>query len=232
MDFVTDRIHDAFGPQAAVDKAKSWASAGGANAWYLHLVMGQWQQAAGDQSGAEAQFQQAVSLATKEREKVQACISIALFYQANKQLPQAEKAYLDALKVSPRNPDAMNNLAYLYANDMNQPDKAMPYIKSAVQMLPDNASVLDTYGWVLAKSGSYDQAISALRGAMTLGGDDPAPRYHLGWTFEKMGRTVEAGRQYQDGLALLQDKRTDPLYEVLKQAKDRIDQQNKGGETP
>ncbi len=57
----------------------------------------------------------------------------ALLYQANKR-EQAAKAFEEMLKVAPDDPDGINNVAYILAEDLNRPKEALPYAKRAADL--------------------------------------------------------------------------------------------------
>ena len=60
----------------------------------------------------------------------------------------AEQGYREALRVAPRFAVAANNLAWLLADRLGRPSEARPFAELAVRLLPRNARVLDTRGWV------------------------------------------------------------------------------------
>ena len=70
---------------------------------------------------------------------------------------------------------ALNNLAYLYTNTLNQPQKAKPLIERALRQRPGDMNLLDTYAWTLAKLGKNEQALEYLRKVVRggLAGVDP-----------------------------------------------------------
>ena len=72
---------------------------------------------------------------------------------------------------------ALNNLAYLLADDLNRPEEALPYIEEAVRLARDTGAVLDTHGWVLILVGRYREGIGILTRAIEL--DQNAAEYHL-----------------------------------------------------
>jgi Tfp pilus assembly protein PilF len=133
----------------------------------------------------------------------------------------SEKAYLESLSVAPDNNDALNNLAYLYVEYLNQPDKAFPYAQRAYILSPGVANVADTYGWVLAKLKRYDKAIDVLEQVIEVPEGNPAFRYHLGWVYEQTGQRDKARGQYESALTATTDDKA-PLYDLLKKAIERV----------
>lgn len=88
-----------------------------------------------------------------------------------------------------------NNLAYVLAKHLKQPEQALPYAEAAAQAAPLNAAVLDTLGWVYFESGRYRDADRVLQRAITTakGPDELVPAYlHLAQTKKATGDASEA----------------------------------------
>ena len=58
---------------------------------------------------------------------------------------------------------ALNNLACLYSEQLNDLNKAYDLARKAHELQPQEASAGDTLGWVLYKRGDYQQALSILQ---------------------------------------------------------------------
>jgi tetratricopeptide (TPR) repeat protein len=167
----------------------------------------------------------AAALATGPADQNAANRELGLAYAQTRQFPQAERAYLAALEADANDPAALNNLADLYVNDLDQPDKALPYATRAAELAPDNGSVLDTLGWALARTGSYDQAQQRLTAALrrvTHPASLAHVHYHLGWVQEQTLRRAEAAKQYRQGLEALKGQTDDPVYALLSEALERV----------
>ncbi|MBZ9612239.1 XrtA/PEP-CTERM system TPR-repeat protein PrsT [Rheinheimera maricola] len=83
-----------------------------------------------------------------------------------------------------------NNLANLHlASDI---DVALEHAEKALQLAPKQAFTLDTYGWVLAKKGQYQQAVATLRQANALNATNPSIQFHIAYTLVKLQRPAEA----------------------------------------
>ena len=72
----------------------------------------------------------------------------------------------------------LNNLAYAMgqAGDV---DGALPLAEKALALAPDNASILDTAGWLALQQGNRERAADLLRRAAATAPDNPAIRAHL-----------------------------------------------------
>ncbi|HAU38704.1 MAG TPA: hypothetical protein DCX07_13430 [Phycisphaerales bacterium] len=138
----------------------------------------------------------------------------------------AEKAYLDVLKELPNDLHALNNLAYMYTNELKRPDEGLPYAEKAARLRPNDANVQDTYGWTLAQTAAknptrWGEAQVALERSVAIEAL-AANCYHLGWVYEQRGRPADAARQYRRGLNLIQTKPADPLYKELTDGLKRV----------
>ena len=111
--------------------------------------------------------------------------------QADKALPHYEK--LLEIEVLPNRIFILNNMANIYLEKDIQ--KAKTYAEQAMGLGIVQAAVLDTHGWIKALMGEYNEALDILRRAHAMDSEDPAVRYHLGYTLLKLGRTEEARQE-------------------------------------
>jgi tetratricopeptide (TPR) repeat protein len=102
----------------------------------------------------------------------------ALLEQAG-QKQDAEAAYRAAIRISPDNGPALNNLAYMIAETGGNLDEALQYATRGEKLLPKLSQPLDTVGWVLLKQGNFDAAIGKFSEALGLDGANVSYREHL-----------------------------------------------------
>ena len=117
---------------------------------------------------------------------------LALIYEKTKDFPNARDAYEKVLSKSPDFVLALNNLAYLYAEQLNNLDKAYELAHKARDLQPAEAAVGDTWGWVLYKRGDYQQALAILQETAGKVPDNPEVQFHLGMASYMMGQTEAA----------------------------------------
>jgi len=99
--------------------------------------------------------------------------------------------------------EAYNFLGYMWADHNMNLDEAEAMIKHALESEPDNASYLDSLGWVEFRKGKFDQALNdLLRAAKAAEREDPVVFEHVGDAYLKLNRTREALEAWQKALAL------------------------------
>jgi putative PEP-CTERM system TPR-repeat lipoprotein len=103
---------------------------------------------------------------------------------------EALDAYKAVLKVEPENLVALNNAAW-YGYELGDPD-ALSFAERAFEVGPENASVLDTFGWILLAEGKNELAVENLSRAAELAPQAPAIRYHLAKALVAHGQSARA----------------------------------------
>ncbi len=222
---VVDQLRQAVGLDVAVSKMAEWVRARPENMAFHQVLGGLYSSAANFPKAAEA-FTKASALATRPADKAATERDLGLVYYQMGQFAQAEQAYLASLQAVKSDVTTLNNLAYMYVNDLDQASKGLPYAAQAAQLAPGNPDILDTYGWALAKSADYVEAERQLTRALQLTSAPEAAalvRYHLGWVCEQMRRFEEAGRHYNQGLEAVRDP-DDPLHKDLSEGLKRVAQ--------
>jgi Flp pilus assembly protein TadD len=114
-------------------------------------------------------------------------------YERKGELDRAVGAYKKGLELSPKNPAALNNIAYIYADQGKNLDEALELARRAVELAPNTPSIQDTLGYVHYRRGEYDRAESLLRKAAETLRNNATVHYHLGMTYYRLGRKEEAG---------------------------------------
>ncbi len=105
---------------------------------------------------------------------VQALSTIGDTYHQLDNEKEAFKAYEKALKINPRYAPVLNNYAYYLCIRGSRLSKAAAMSKITVELEPDNATYLDTYGWILHLQKKSKEAKPYFKHAMLYGGKDSA----------------------------------------------------------
>jgi tetratricopeptide (TPR) repeat protein len=117
--------------------------------------------------------------------------------------------------------EACNYLGYMWADHNMNLDEAETMIRRALESEPNNASYLDSLGWVEFRKGKFDQALTdLLRAAKGAERDDPVVFEHIGDTYLKLNRMADALAAWQKALTL--DPTNKNLAEKVEDTKKRI----------
>jgi putative PEP-CTERM system TPR-repeat lipoprotein len=95
----------------------------------------------------------------------------------NDQGEQAAEHYEWVLARQPTNLAALNNIAWLLRE--SNPPRALQLATRATELAPDNAAVLDTFGWILYLQEQYAEARTALQRAHDLAPRNAEIKGHL-----------------------------------------------------
>ena len=129
----------------------------------------------------------------------------------------AEKDLQMSLSLAPNTPSVLNYLGYMWAEHGWHVKEAIGMLQKALLLAPDDGATTDSLGWAYYMAGDYQTALFYLEKATDLTPDDPSVNAHLGDTYAKLGRDMEARRQWRRALGLLTpDNADDGLERQLK----------------
>ncbi|RDV13204.1 hypothetical protein DXT99_20900 [Pontibacter diazotrophicus] len=117
-------------------------------------------------------------------------------YNSLKEYEKADKAYEAVLAQDKDNEHVLNNYSYFLSLRNQNMEKAMEMAERLVKQHPTNPTYLDTYAWVLYKSGKYTEARKYLEQAVAIS-DDATIVEHYGDVLFKLGKKEEAVSQWQ-----------------------------------
>jgi tetratricopeptide (TPR) repeat protein len=138
---------------------------------------------------------------TKDNNDIPALVQLAALQQNLKHFPEARDAYEKILSAAPNFAIALNNLAVLYAEELQNLDKAYDLAKRARDQAPNDPHTGDTLGWVLFKRGEYRNALPLLQDSAGKLADQPEIQYHLAMTDYMLGNEEAAKAALQKALA-------------------------------
>ena len=107
-----------------------------------------------------------------------------------------------ALKLDPHHADTLNYLGYSYAERGIKIEQALSLTKQAVALKPDNGYYVDSLGWAFFKSGLLIEALTEIKRAVALVGDDPVIFEHLGDIYAKQEKLSDAREAWLHSLEL------------------------------
>jgi tetratricopeptide (TPR) repeat protein len=123
--------------------------------------------------------------------------------------------YENVLKANGNNPVALNNLAYLLAEDGRDLDRALTYASRAKQQLPNDDNVSDTLGWVYMKKKLADNALTIFKDLVKRNPTNAQYRYHLGMALFLKGDMPGAKQALQSALTLKPDVADEPKIKEM-----------------
>lgn len=119
-----------------------------------------------------------------------AMVAIGDSYHTLGQDKNAYKAYDRALKLNPAYLPVLNNYAYYLSLEGKKLKKAEKMSRITVEKDPDNATYLDTYGWILYLMKDYRRAKIYFKHAMLYGGRDSSTILgHYATVLKALGET-------------------------------------------
>lgn len=107
------------------------------------------------------------------------------------------------------NISALNALGYMLANHSQRYDEALALINKALQQSPEEAAIIDSYGWVLFKKGQVADAVTQLRKAYELF-PDPEVAAHYGEALLALGNSAAARSVWQQAVAAERESEARP----------------------
>ena len=179
----------------------------------VHFKLGEIYHNKKDYDKAIKAFDEAISLLkVSSAENWYLYYSRGMSYERSNQWEKAEKDFLYALELSPKQPLVLNYLGYTWIDYGINLKKAENFIKEAIKLRPKDGYFIDSLGWAYYRQGKYDLAVMELEKAVGLIPNDPVINDHLGDALFRAGYYNEAKYQWNRAL----------LYEPEKELKENI----------
>ncbi|MEX0684788.1 MAG: tetratricopeptide repeat protein [Balneolales bacterium] len=128
---------------------------------------------------------------------------------------EAYESYENALTYDSDNDVTLNNYAYYLLERDKNIEEAKAMAQKALAIKPDNASYLDTMGWIYFKLGDYEKAKEYIESALNAGSTSAEVMEHMGDVYEKLGDLDKARHWWEK--ALKEDEKRNHLQEKLTQ---------------
>ncbi|MCX7877589.1 MAG: tetratricopeptide repeat protein [Ignavibacteria bacterium] len=127
--------------------------------------------------------------------------NLGLVYDDLKMYDECDRLYEHAFKYHPDNNLLLNNYAYHLAERGERLKEAEEMSRKTIEREPENASYLDTYGWILFKMKDYKNALKYIDKAVKLSRNETLLD-HLGDVYEALGEIVKALKAWKEALQL------------------------------
>lgn len=138
-----------------------------------------------------------------------------LSWERRDRIDRAEADLRKILVTDPENVAALNALGYTLADRTKRYREALQLIDRARTADPDNAAIIDSYGWVLYRLGKTQEALVQLRRAWSLV-KDPEIAAHIGQVLWEQGKHEEADKYFDEA------RKLDPDNSALRRALDKV----------
>jgi tetratricopeptide (TPR) repeat protein len=163
----------------------------------LYLQMGESKLRGGDIPGALAALQTAGQRAPADARPI---LDLALLYERTERSEQARKEYEIVIQLQPDNATALNNLAYLDAEEGVDLDQALAHAQRARENLPGDLDVQDTLALVYIRKNLTNDGIRMLRDLVSRRPDSAPFHLHLALALYQKGDRPWARRELQTAL--------------------------------
>lgn len=178
-----------------------------------YLLLAEVLVAAGKQQPALERLEQ--GLARNPRD-VPAWMLVASLRENLGQWKEAAEAYRKVIEINPRSQPALNNLAYLLSERLQQTEEALDLARRARELAPRDPATADTLGWIAWRKGDYAWALTLMEEAAQGLPADPEVQYHLGMGYYMLGQDDAARAAL--GRALAEGTRDYPGKELARAA--------------
>jgi tetratricopeptide (TPR) repeat protein len=129
-------------------------------------------------------------------------IELGELYIQKDKWDDAIKIFETAFLYHPKSPLLANNLAFLYLEKDHNINKAFELARLAYELLPEDPSVVDTFGWTYYKKKLFSQSINHLENARFLSPKNSIIHYHLGQAQLAAGKNDEGLLSLQQAISL------------------------------
>ncbi len=163
----------------------------------LFMRLAESQRLSGDSLAALDSWKKASDLAPTQ---VSPLLNRATTLDGLKRLTEARPLYEQVLRIQPDHAVALNNLAYLLAEEGSELDTALTLAQRAKQRAPNDPMISDTLGWIYIKKGLANNAVPIFN---ELTAKYPAVavfHYHLAMAHSQRGDSAQAKRSIEAAL--------------------------------
>ena len=126
---------------------------------------------------------------------------MGLILDATGKRDQAKPIYEQILKIKPDNGVALNNLAFIKAEEGVDLDQALSMSQRARQQMPNAPEVSDTLGWIYIKKNLSEDAVRVFKDLTAQVPSNPTFHYHYGMALLQKGDKPLAKKELEMALA-------------------------------
>jgi tetratricopeptide (TPR) repeat protein len=127
-------------------------------------------------------------------------LQLGLLMDGTGKREQAKPIYEQILRIQPDHPVALNNLAYIKAEEGVDLDQALTMAQRARQKMPNSTDIADTLGWIYIKKNLSEDAVRVFSELVSKEPKNPTFRYHYGMALMQKGDKIAAKRELEAAL--------------------------------
>lgn len=127
---------------------------------------------------------------------------LGTLYDKKDQKTEVVKIMSDVIKDDPQHVQALNYLAFTFAETGKNLDLAEELARRAVKLAPEDGFILDTLGWVLFKRGKFKASASYLELALQKEPEEGVISFHLGEAYFQLNKIAQSKQAFDRALKL------------------------------
>lgn len=127
-------------------------------------------------------------------------LQLGLLLEGTGRRDQAEPIYEQILKIQPDQPVALNNLAFIKAEQGVDLDQALTMAQRALQKMPNSPDIADTLGWIYIKKNLSEEAVRVFQDLVKKEPANATYHYHFGMALLQKGDRPSARRELQTAM--------------------------------
>jgi tetratricopeptide (TPR) repeat protein len=163
----------------------------------LLFQLGETERLKGDLNASIDNFRRCTQVAPNST----ACLlRLGLLMDGTGKRDQAKPIYEQILKIEPDQPLALNNLAFIKAEEGNDLDQALTMAERARQKAPSSPDIADTLGWIYIKKNMAEDAVRVFTDLVQKDPNNPTFHYHYGMALLQKGDKSGARKQFETAL--------------------------------
>jgi len=160
----------------------------------LLLKMAEAQRRNGDLNAAMDTFRRAAQSNPSDPRPL---LQLGLLMDGTGRRDQAKPYYEQILKIQPDQPVALNNLAYIKAEEGQDLDEALSMATRARQKMPNSPDIEDTLGWIYIKKNLSEEAVRLFKDLVAQQPNNASFHYHYGLALLQKGDRPMARKELE-----------------------------------
>jgi Flp pilus assembly protein TadD len=164
----------------------------------LLLQLAETQRRKGDLNSAVDTFRRCSQAAPAD---TMCLMQLGMIFEGTGKQDQAKPIWEQILKINPSHPVALNNLAFIKAQEGVDLDQALTMSQRARQAMPNSPEVSDTLGWIYIKKNLSEDAVRVFKDLTAQVPTNPVFHYHYGMALLQKGDKSSAKKEFEMALA-------------------------------